>query len=336
MPVYNDASYLDECIQSTIKQKYLNWEYCIVDDGSTDSSSWKLEKWSRSDERIHYISGSHQGIVPSLNGAAKLANGSIIARMDADDIMHPNRLLEQVSFLSKNPKVGLIGSCFRHFVDANSESIPNWILHHEHWSNRLLSSEEIHNALYAESPIAHPTFCMRKEAFYHLGGYKDTPWAEDYDFLHRARFQGVILGKVSSCLVDKRFNSECISNYEPRYRQSVNMEAKVYFGKMNDIFKGRALWVVGSGGSAKSLLKALQKFEVSVEGIIDNKIHHGTLRKLLGCSVSGINSPENEKSWGKLKKKRLLIVIGGEKGEQLVNQFKSWGWEQPDDFVKLV
>ena len=100
MPVYNDASYLDECIQSTIKQKYLNWEYCIVDDGSTDSSSWKLEKWSRSDERIHYISGSHQGIVPSLNGAAKLASGSIIARMDADDIMHPKRLLEQVTFLS--------------------------------------------------------------------------------------------------------------------------------------------------------------------------------------------------------------------------------------------
>ncbi|RZO44995.1 MAG: glycosyltransferase [Proteobacteria bacterium] len=336
MPVHNDAAFLDECIQSTINQEYSNWEYCIVDDGSTDSSSLKLEKWSRIDKRIHYISSGHQGIVPSLNAAAKLANGSIIARMDADDAMRPNRLLEQVSFLSKNSEVGLIGSCFQYFSNTKSESIPKWILHHEDWSNRLLSSDDIHQALFAESPIAHPTFCMRKEIFEKLGGYHDSSWAEDYDFLHRARIQGVILGKVASTLVDKRFNHECISNYEPRYRQATNMEAKVYFGNMKQIFNGRDLWVVGSGGSAKSLLSTLQKFEIPVEGIIDNKIHRGTPRKLMGNSVSGISNPENEKSWEKFKSKRLLLAIGGEKGQQLVNQFKSWGWKQPEDFVKLV
>ena len=101
MPVHNDAAYLDECIQSTIHQEYSNWEYCIVDDGSTDSSSWKLRRWSKTDKRIHYISCPHQGIVPALNTAAKLASGSIIARMDADDIMHPKRLSEQVSFLNQ-------------------------------------------------------------------------------------------------------------------------------------------------------------------------------------------------------------------------------------------
>ena len=163
MPVHNDAAYLDECIQSTIHQEYSNWEYCIVDDGSTDSSSWKLKKWSKTDKRIHYISCPHQGIVPALNTAAKLASGSIIARMDADDIMHPKRLFEQVSFLNENSEVGLIGTCFRHFSDAQSGFIPKWVLHHEEWSNRILNSEDIHNALFAESPIAHPTFvCERK------------------------------------------------------------------------------------------------------------------------------------------------------------------------------
>ena len=336
MPVHNDAAYLDECIQSTIHQEYSNWEYCIVNDGSTDSSSWKLNKWSKTDKRIHYISCPHQGIVPALNTAAKLASGSIIARMDADDIMHPKRLSEQVSFLNENSEVGLIGSCFRHFSDAQSEFIPKWVLHHEEWSNRILNSEDIHNALFAESPIAHPTFCMRREVFDKLGGYHDNPWAEDYDFLHRARIEGFILGKVASVLVDKRYNTECISNYEPRYRQTVNMEAKISFGKVQNIFDGRDLWVVGSGGSAKSLLKALQKFEVPVEGIIDHKIHCGTPRKLMGCSISGIANPENEETWEKFKRKRLLLAIGGEKGQQLVDQFKSWGWKQPEDFVKLV
>lgn len=336
MPVHNDAAYLDECIQSTVKQKYLNWEYCIVDDGSNDNSSSILEKWSRLDKRIHFITSSHQGIVPSLNIAAKFARGSIFARMDADDLMHSERIVEQVTFLSENPEIGLVGSCFQHFTDANSESLPKWVLYHEQWSNRLLSSEEIHNALFAESAIAHPTFCMRREVFLNLGGYQETPWAEDYDFLHRARIHGVKLGKVASTLLDKRFNNDCISNYEPRYRQSVNMEAKVYFGKINGIFKGKALWVVGSGGSANSLLKALNKFKVPVEGVIDNKTHHGTPRKIMGNSVSGIPNPENEKSWEKFKNKRLLLAIGGEKGQQLVNQFKSWGWKQQEDFVKLV
>ena len=336
MPVHNDAPYLDECIQSTLNQEYFNWEYCIVDDGSTDSSALKLEKWSKIDKRIHFISSTHQGIVPSLNAAAKLASGSFIARMDADDTMHPKRLHEQVTFLSENPEMGLIGSCFHHFSDARIGSIPKWIIYHEDWSNRLLSSDDIHNALFAESPIAHPTFCMRKEVFDKLGGYQEAPWAEDYDFLHRARIQGVILGKVASILLEKRFNNECISNYEHRYRQTNNMEAKVYFGNMKQIFNGRGLWVVGSGGSAKSLLKALQKFEVPIEGIIDNKIHYGTPRKLMGNSVSGISNPENEKSWEKLKNKRLLLAIGGEKGQQLVDQFKFWGWKQPEDFVKLV
>ena len=114
------------------------------------------------------------------------------------------------------------------------------------------------------------------------------------------------------------------------------MEAKISFGKVQNIFNGRDLWVVGSGGSAKSLLKALQKFEVPVEGIIDHKIHHGTPRKLMGCSISGVANPENEETWEKFKKKRLLLAIGGEKGQQLVDQFKSWGWKQPEDFVKLV
>ena len=56
----------------------------------------------------------------------------------------------------------------------------------------------------------------------------------------------------------------------------------------------------------------------------------------MGYSISGVANPENEETWEKFKNKRLLHAIGGEKGQQLVDQFKSWGWKQPEDFVKLV
>ena len=56
----------------------------------------------------------------------------------------------------------------------------------------------------------------------------------------------------------------------------------------------------------------------------------------MGYSISGVANPENEETWEKFRNKRLLLAIGGEKGQQLVDQFKSWGWKQPEDFVKLV
>ena len=145
---------------------------------------------------------SPQGIVPALNTAAKMASGSIIARMDADDIMHPKRLSEQVSFLDENSEVGLIGSCFRHFSDAQSGSIPKWVLHHEKWSNRI-STQKIFITLFLQNRRLLTHFCMRKEVFDKLGGYHDSPWAEDYDFLHRARIEGFILGKVALYLLTK-------------------------------------------------------------------------------------------------------------------------------------
>jgi glycosyltransferase involved in cell wall biosynthesis len=336
MPVHNDEDYVDESIQSTMNQQYSNWEYRIIDDGSTDGSFKKLKQWSNKDERIHCKFADHQGIVPSLNAAAKEARGQYIARMDADDLMHPQRLAKQIAFLKENTQIGLIGTCFRHFTESISEVIPRWVRHHECWSNQLLSTKEIHDALFAESPIAHPTFCMRKVVFEKLGGYQDSLWAEDYDFLHRARINGILFGKVESILVEKRFNTECISTSQPRYQQAANMVAKVHFGKLKGIFDQRALWVVGSGGSAKSLLKALQKLEVPVEGVIDNKIHQGTPRKIFGCPIIGVSSPEKQNNWVKFKDKLLLLAVGGEKGQQLVNQFKIWGWNQPENFLKLV
>ena len=104
---------------------------------------------------------------------------------------------------------------------------------------------------------------------------------------------------------------------------------------MQNIFDGRELWVVGSGGSAKSLLKALRNLKLQwkesliIKSIAAPKKVDGLLNQW-GCQS------EIEETWEKFKKKRLLLAIGGEKGQQLVDQFKSWGWKQPGDFVKLV
>ena len=111
MPVYNAAEFLDQNLSSIIKQSYQNWELIAVDDWSTDNSYKILQKYAQKDKRINvYRNGKHRGVAGAANLALARAKGQFIARMDADDVMHINRLEKQVKFLVKNPQVVAVGS----------------------------------------------------------------------------------------------------------------------------------------------------------------------------------------------------------------------------------
>lgn len=335
IPVHNDADFLEECLQSLFQQSYENWELIAVDDGSTDASPAILERWAARDSRVRWQFQEHLGIVPALNLAGSLAKGELIARMDADDLAHPLRLEKQVQFLEQHPEAGLIGCCFEHFVDPSQTSLPPWALRHQLWSNTLLDAEELNNALFAESPVAHPTFCMRQKVFEDLGGYQDAEWAEDYDFLFRARQLGIRFGKVPEVLLQKRFNADCISSWQSRYKQSTNMKAKVHYALQAGFLEGR-LWVVGSGGSARSLIQALQGFGICVEGVMDQKLHQGTSRKLEGLPIVGLRHPEQSATWEGWRGDRLLLAVGGEVGDQISRWLESWNWRSPEDYLRLA
>lgn len=118
MPVMNGGEYLRYAVASIVRQTYENWELLILDDGSTDG---EIEKLSRAyDKRIIVIKdGTQQGIAARLNQAIDLARGEFFARMDHDDISHPNRLLTQMNFLEANPKVDLLATRCLKLNDSN-------------------------------------------------------------------------------------------------------------------------------------------------------------------------------------------------------------------------
>jgi glycosyltransferase involved in cell wall biosynthesis len=113
MPVLNGGEYLLLAVFSIVNQTYENWELLILDDGSTDGSIEKLS--SAVDKRIVVIrDGTRRGIASRLNQAIDLARGEFFARMDHDDISHPDRLLKQLDFLETNPRVDLLANkCFK-------------------------------------------------------------------------------------------------------------------------------------------------------------------------------------------------------------------------------
>jgi glycosyltransferase involved in cell wall biosynthesis len=109
MPVYNGEAFLPESIESILAQTFNDFEFLIINDGSTDKSASIIDSYS--DERIkHLMLNYNHGIVAALNIGLREARGEYIIRMDADDISLPVRIQEQVSFMDFNPDVGVCGT----------------------------------------------------------------------------------------------------------------------------------------------------------------------------------------------------------------------------------
>lgn len=111
IPIYNASLYLDDAIKSIMAQTYKKWELILINDGSLDSSLDIAKYYESLDSRIRVISDGENKKLPfRLNQLIYESKGEYIARMDADDVMHPQRLEKQLSFLEENRNYDLVSS----------------------------------------------------------------------------------------------------------------------------------------------------------------------------------------------------------------------------------
>ncbi|OBQ54105.1 glycosyltransferase family 2 protein [Tamlana sp. s12] len=123
IPFFNAEKYLFNSVKSTLNQTYTNLEILLIDDGSTDGSLKIVKKFEQNDKRVTVISdGENFGLPKRLNQLSDLAKGRFYARMDADDIMFPDRIKTQVEYLLNNPEVDLLGTGLI-AIDNNNEII---------------------------------------------------------------------------------------------------------------------------------------------------------------------------------------------------------------------
>ncbi len=173
MPVYNCRQYVAEAIRSILQQTYRDFEFIIIDDGSTDGSGHILRVFAVSDSRIRLISRPNRGLVPSLNEGLSLSRGEFIARMDADDISFPTRLERQLAFMSSHPTVVATGTQHE-LIDDRSRLLGAARQH------PLYHEDAVEWILTGRCPLNHPSVMMRRTAVLSVGGYRDHP-AEDLD-----------------------------------------------------------------------------------------------------------------------------------------------------------
>lgn len=177
IPFYNAENFLSDTITSIISQTYKNWELILVDDGSLDSSLDIAKYYANRDSRIRVISdGENKKLPARLNQLISESKGAYVARMDADDIMHPQRLEKQLQFLEKNKHYDLVSSGLISIDSQNKVKGFRCV-------SQLYDEFSSPNLSY---PIVHPSIIARK-SWYERNQYSLVyPRAEDFELWTRA------------------------------------------------------------------------------------------------------------------------------------------------------
>jgi glycosyltransferase involved in cell wall biosynthesis len=202
MPAYNTADYITETVQSILDQTFTDFELIAINDGSVDQTGDILEGFAKLDPRIRVFHQENMGIIETLNRGICLSEGKYIARIDSDDIAHPERLAKQVEFMENNPDVGVSGTRCSFFGDCGYRLGPI----------PPLNSDAIKCRLLFQPTISHTSVIMRLDLIrefklYYRKGYEI---AEDYELWFRFSLVSRI-SNIPEVLMKIRNRSESVT-----------------------------------------------------------------------------------------------------------------------------
>lgn len=204
LPVYNGGPHLPKAINSILSQSFGGFELIIVNDGSTDNSEQVIRSFN--DPRIVYIANErNSGLIFTLNKAIGIASGKYIARMDADDICHKERLSEQKRWLDEHPGTSVVASTIE-FIDDNDQPAGQWAT-----DRATVSATSIRKKLPHDNCIAHPSVMARAEILktYRYKEYQKN--IEDYDLWLRLQADGKVMEKIDKPLLLYRVHAQSVT-----------------------------------------------------------------------------------------------------------------------------
>ncbi|MDD3876092.1 MAG: glycosyltransferase family 2 protein [Bacteroidales bacterium] len=223
MPVYNAGIYLKDAIESILNQTFREFEFIIIDDGSTDGSLDIIKSYT--DKRIRLIeNGENIRLIATLNKGIELSEGKYIARMDADDISLPDRLQKQFAFMEAHPEIGLCGSYIRTIG-----------LEHNYDVHFKTTHDEIKFKLFFDTHFPHPAAMIRKSVLIDnmLRFKKEFIHAEDFALWNEMAAL-TQLAVIPEILVHKRTHSEQISKkFTPTQLQISSEIRKMLINKLD-------------------------------------------------------------------------------------------------------
>ena len=272
LPVYNAASTLIEAINSISNQTFTQYELIIVDDGSADSSYELSIKAARRDSRIRVLRKDHSGLPLTLNIGVSEARAQYIARMDADDLMHPERLSRQMEYLDRYPETDLVSCQVELFPE---QMVTDGFKRYVDWVHRSLTHDEIFFDLLRESPLPHPSVMFRSKVIDRIGGYRDFDGPEDYDLWIRMAMAGMQFARLPETQLSWRVADTSLSRSSGRYRaeafRRLSWEFLLHYitRMISQLERSQPLYICGAGRSGRMLYRFLKEHNVTVSGFVD-------------------------------------------------------------------
>jgi glycosyltransferase involved in cell wall biosynthesis len=270
LPFRNAASTLDAAIDSIVHQSFTDWDLLLIDNASNDASVTIAHNWSQRDQRVRVIPESTIGIAHALNTGLTQTHAPLIARMDADDISHPDRLVRQVECMNTHQETGVLSTCTRFETTVEKSSGMQWFVQ---WQNTILTPHDHYVKRFVDAPLAHPTVMFRRELVDRFGGYDTGPLPEDHELWLRWMHHGVRFAKLPEELVIWNDNAGRLSRTHANYSVDAffTTKAKWMAKWLERKLAGRPVIIAGTSSLCQGRAAMLEAEGVRISAFTDVK-----------------------------------------------------------------
>ena len=320
LPARDAAATLPEALGGLLAQRGAPaFEIVCVDDASTDETGRILHEAARRDARLRVVRGKGEGLVAALELGLSSCRGRYLARMDADDRVHPDRLALQAALLDREPALGAVGSDVLIFPWPLSPGL----FRLQEWLTSLRTPADLHRERFIDAPLVHPGWMLRRAALEAVGSYQDHGWPEDWDLLLRLAQKGYGLGKVPRTLLWWRDSPGRLTRTGKAYSADALRDLRAFHLAAGPL-RARPCEIWGAGPTGKRLARALEGHGVRTRRFVDV----GEKREARGAPVVGPGA------LGPPTDALLLVAVGAAGARETIRAaLGGAGWVEGRDYV---
>ncbi len=296
MPMKNAGAFIEECVDSILNQTFQDWELIVVDDHSTDNSYALLLDYSHKNQRISILKNDGKGIINALRKAYKASSGQYISRMDADDVMTPDKLEWMFRALQEKGRSYLAVGLVKYFSESG---VGNGYLQYATWLNQLTLSSSNFLDIYRECSIPSPCWMIDRADFDLCEGFNSDVYPEDYDLAFRFRRMGFKIAPIKKVVHLWRDYPTRTSRVDENYADNRFLDLKISYFLEQDYDVNLPLVIWGGGHRGKKIARLLAQNEVTFEWFCNNP-------KKIGQDIYGTYLQDLSDLF--LKEKRQVLV----------------------------
>lgn len=321
LPARNAAGTIGEALGGLCAQRGAPpFEIVCVDDGSTDATPALLAHAAERDPRIRVLRGEGRGLVRALNLGLSRCRAPLIARMDADDRVHPDRLRLQADLIAREPALGAVGSDVLLFPWPLSPGL----FRLQEWLTSLETPADLVRERFIDAPLVHPSLMLRRSALDAVSGYQDLGWPEDWDLLLRLIARGFGLGKVRRPLLYWRDSAGRLTRTGAAYSPDALRSLRAFHLAAGPL-QGRPCEIWGAGPTGKRLARALEAHGIAVRRFIDVAPGRVLARGAPVAPPEQLGPPGDA---------LLLIAVGAAGARETIRAWlRPLGWQEGSDFL---